>query len=164
MRRIILFFHLPTPELVYIELGDALNKPVAGENYTLEGVRYKVTDVLESIGEFGPDESGRMVKRSGMDKLLEMLAIRFDQEAIPLLARMRNVGSGDQPETYGTSGILIPGTNMIGDFDHAVLVTVMADAARKPSSSVIQQLKLMSSGNVLDLTAKVGAGATSKAS
>jgi len=163
MRRTILFFHLPTPELVYIELGDALNKPVAGENYTLEGVRYKVTDVLESIGEFAADESGRMVKRSGMDKMLEMLAIRFDQEAIPLLARLRNVGSGDQPETYAGTGILLPGTNMIGDFDHAVLVTVMADAARKASKSVVQQLKFMAGGNVLDLTGKV-AGTAAAAS
>jgi hypothetical protein len=159
MRRTVLFFHLPTPELVYIELGDSLNKPVAGENYTLEGVRYKVTDVLESIGEMAADDTGRLHKRSGMDKLLEMLAIRFDQEAIALLARMRNVGSGDQPDTYAGTSILLPGKSMIGDFDHAVLVTVMADTVRKPSSAVLQQLKLIATGNVLDLTAGSHEGA-----
>lgn len=151
MRRTVLFFHLPTPELVYIELGDALNKPVAGENYTLEGVRYKVTDVLESIGEFAADETGRMHKRSGMDKLLEMLAVRFDQEAIVLLARMRNVGSGDQPQTHAGTGILLPSSNLLGDFDHAVLVTVMADTARRGATAVLQQLKMIASGNVLNL-------------
>lgn len=162
MRRTILFFHLPTPELVYIELGDALNKPVAGENYTLQGVRYKVTDVLESIGEYAPDEAGRMVKRSGMDKLLEMLAIRFDEEAVPLLARMRNVGSGDQPATFAGTSIFMPGSDIVGDFDHAVLVTVMADAARKASRKVVQQLRVIASGN-LDLPA-TAVGGTPQAS
>jgi hypothetical protein len=118
-RRTIVVFHLPTNELVYLEREDLDSKPIAGDNYTLEGVRYQVTDVLESIGEYKAEGA----RRAGMDKLLEVLALRFDNEAVTLLARLRNVGSGDQPQV-GPGGIFLPLKTLIGDFDHVILVSV----------------------------------------
>jgi len=134
-RRTIVIFHLPSNALVYLELADLVTTPIAGANYTLEGARYQVTDVLESIGEFKDS-----AQRSGMHKLLEMLALRFDNDSISLLAQLRNIGSGDPP-TVGPGGIILPTKHLIGDFDHAVLVSVKELGKKRVAGTLLGQLQ-----------------------
>jgi len=138
MRRTIVLFHL-NDELVYLELADLAAKPKNGENITLEGHRYQVSEVHESIGEFKVDGQ----RRSGMDKLLEILALRFDDQAIPLLARLRNVGSGDQP--VHTGSIILPTSTLVGDFDHAVLA-VLKPYGNKVTGNLLGQLHQFAAG------------------
>lgn len=141
MSRTIVVFHLPTDELVYLELGDIVAKPAVGTDYVLQGTRYKVSDVMESIGEFKADGT----RRSGMDKLLEMLGVRFGATAVTLLQKLRNIGSGDQPQV-GPGGIILPNKSLFGEFDHAVLA-VLSDTGKKVSGGVLQQLHTFAAGS-----------------
>jgi hypothetical protein len=151
-RRTIVVFHLPTNELMYLELGDLVNSPEVGVQYTFEGVRYRVTDVTETIGEFEANGT----RRTGFDKLLELLAVSFDLESLRLLARMRNIGSGDQPEKAPIGGILLPPKSMFGNFDHAVLVELKA-VGSKATSTLLSQLRQIAGGASFEMNAAVAA-------
>lgn len=139
--RTIVIVHLPQNELVYLELQDITAKPVAGEFLILEGARYCVTEVTQSIGEFRGD--GTQTRRGGLEKLLEILAVLFENEAMSLLRGMRNIGSGDKAEAVGS--IIIARKSFVGDFDHAVFVRVKAAGGKTGISSAFGQLLKMHS-------------------
>jgi hypothetical protein len=141
-RRTIVVFHLPTNELVYVELGDIVGKPIAGENYTLDGARYRVTDVLESIGEFKSDGK----QRTGLDKLLELLALRLEGNALTVLSKLRSIGSADQLQP-GPGGVIIPSQQLLPDFDHVVLVS-LSDMGKRASTTILTQLRTFANGSV----------------
>lgn len=133
MSRTIVVFHLPSSELVYLELGDLAGKPVDGSYVVLDGTRYKVSEPTESIGEFKTDST----RRSGIEKLFEIVAVMFNQDAVTLFKTLRNIGSGDQPEVRG--GIIIPRATVIGDFDN-VIVAKLENAGGKVSRTLLTQL------------------------
>jgi hypothetical protein len=134
MSRTVVVFHLPSNQLVYLELSDLSGKPVENTNLVLDGNRYRVVDVTESIGVFKADGS----KLSGMEKLLEISAVLFENDALTLLANLRNIGSGDQPEVKG--GVIIPNSKLIGDFDNVVVVRLKASSGRVVTASALGDL------------------------
>lgn len=136
MSRTIVIFHLPENQLVYLELEDLVALPVEGNFVVLEGVRYRVGDVIESIGEFKSD--GSQTRREGLAKLLEILAVMFDKEAMSLFRGLRNIGSGDQVEKIGA--IVMPNKSIVGDFDRPVVVRLKAVGGKAPVTDLLGQL------------------------
>ena len=134
--RTIVVVHLPQNQLVYLELQDMAGKPVLGEFLVLEGTRYCVTEVTQSIGEFKAD--GSQARRFGLEKLLEILAVLYEKEAVSLLRGLRNIGSGDQAEAIGS--IIVARKSLVGNFDHAVFVRVKSAGGKTVVSNVLGQL------------------------
>lgn len=125
MRTIVVF--QAGPILWYEELNDRPTPPERGKYYIYRGKRYQTVDVTECLGVNTPDGSRR---RSGLDKLIEILTAFNAATALPLVATLTSIGSGDPP-VKSEGGLIMSMTALLGEFDEVVFV----------------RLKLISEGN-----------------
>ena len=123
--RTIAVFHTGSDEaeeLWYCELADLGGSPSVGQSFVYAHSLYEVVKTYVCLG--ARDAKGQL--RSGTDKLLELLNTIYGQsKALGLYARLRNIGSGDAPETT-SGGIMLPQASLAGDFDNVVFCTVKA--------------------------------------
>lgn len=124
MARTIVVFYLPSNELVYCELEDLAGKPVSGDGFVFEGAQYKAVRPTQTLGVF---KSGGK-RRTGLEKLCDLLEVAVGGDLMSLIAKIRNIGSGDQPESAGP--VILPRKFTFDDFDHAILVRLELVAGR----------------------------------